>query len=124
MSCGTTSKDTGKKLRPCSRARASSSATRASNMRRLPRLQKGLQHLQEFLFMANSDAQQAGMGNRLQGILEGAGGRGCLPNPAVEARIIAVANFPIPHHTTVQQQGFDESLTGGVIVRQIVAIGE
>ena len=34
------------------------------------------------------------------------GRRGVLPNPAVEARIIAVANLPVSHHATVHQQGF------------------
>src|SRR5215471_9199141 len=98
MSCGTTSKETGKKSKPCSRARVSSSATRASNMRRLPRLQEGLQHVQEFFFVGNGHTQQAGMCQALQGILQRAGGGGRLPDPAVEARVITVANLPVAHH--------------------------
>src|SRR4029434_6436813 len=98
MSCGTTSKETGKKSKPCSRARVSSSATRASNMRHLPRLQKGLQHLKEFFLVGDGHTQQAGVRDALQGILQRAGCRVRLPNPAVEARVIAVANLSVPHH--------------------------
>src|SRR6267142_6653080 len=124
MSCGTTSKETGKKSKPCSRARVSSSATRASNMRHLPRLQKGLQHLEEFFLVGNGHTQQAGMRNALQGILQRARGRAGLPNPAIEARVIAVANLPVAHHAAMLQQRVHQSLTDGVIVRQIVAIRE
>src|SRR4029453_15473048 len=98
ISCGTTSKETGKKSKPCSRARVSNSATRASNMRHLPRLQKGLQHLKEFFLMGDGHAQEAGVRNSFQGILQRAGSRAGLPNPAIEARVIAVANLSIPHH--------------------------
>src|SRR5437899_7433479 len=122
MSCGTTSKDTGKKSSPCARARTSSSATRSSNMDRLPWLQKLLQHLKEFFLVGDSDAQQARMRDALQGILQRTGRRGGLPNPAVEARIIAVANLPVPHHATVRQQLFDQAFADGVVVRQIVPI--
>src|SRR4029453_2375820 len=111
ISCGTTSKETGKKSKPCSRARVSNSATRASNMRHLPRLQKGLQHLKEFFLMGDVHAQQARMRNALQGILQGAGCRARLPNPAVEARVIAVANLPVSHHTAVLQQRVHQPLT-------------
>src|SRR5919202_5565829 len=110
MTCGTTSKDTGKKSRPWSRARASSSATRASNMRRLPRLQKLLQHLKEFFLVGDGDAQQARMGDALQGVLQRTGRRGGLPNPAVEAGIVTVADLAIADHTAVRQQLLDQSL--------------
>src|ERR671927_1747033 len=115
MSCGTTSKDTGKKSRPWSRARVSSSATRSSNMRRLPRLQEGLQHLKEFFLVGDGHTQQAGMRNALQGILQRAGCRAGLPNPAVKARVVAVANLPVAHHTAVLQQRFPQPLAHGVV---------
>src|SRR5438128_201474 len=124
MSCGTTSNDTGKKSSPWSRARASSSATRSSNMRCLPRLQEGLQHLKEFFLVGDGLTQQAGVRNALQGILQRAGCRTGLPNPAVEARIIAVANLPVTHHAAVREQRFHQPLADGVIVRQVVAIRE
>src|SRR5919198_5974049 len=122
MSCGTTSNDTGKKSSPWSRARASSSDTRASNMRCLPRLQEGLQHLIEFFFMGDGYTQQAGVRNALQGVLQRAGCRAGLPDPAIEARVIAVANLPVSHHAAVLQQRFHQLFADGVIVRQIVAI--
>src|SRR2546430_7060724 len=124
MSCGTTSKETGKKSKPWSRARVSSSATRASNMRHLPQLQEGLQHLKEFFLVGDGHTQQTGVCNALQGILQRAGCRVGLPNPAIEARVIAVANLPISHHAAVLQQRVHQSLTDGVIVRQVVAIRE
>src|SRR5262249_622273 len=124
MSCGTTSKETGKKSKPCACARVSSSATRASNMRHLPRLQEGLQHLKEFFLVGDGHTQQAGMRNALQGILQRARCRAGLPNPAVEARVIAVANLPVSHHPAVLQQRLHPSLTDGVIVRQVFAILE
>src|SRR4030095_3635140 len=93
MSCGTTSKETGKKSKPCSRARVSSSATRASNMRHLPRLQEGLQHLKEFFLMGDGHTQQARMRDALQGILQRTGRRVGLPNPAIEARIIMLGSI-------------------------------
>src|SRR5215471_18944828 len=124
MSCGTTSKDTGKKSSPWSRARASSAATRASNMDRLPGLQKLLQHLKEFFLVGDGDAQQARMRNALQGILQRTGRRGGLANPAIKAGIIAVANLPVPHHATVCQQLFDQLSAHRVVVWQVVAIGE
>src|SRR5438309_6119241 len=124
MSCGTTSNDTGEKSSPWSRARASSSATRSSNMRCLPRLQEGLQHLKEFVLVGDGHTQQAGVRNALQGGLQRAGCRAGLPDPAVEARVIAVANLPVAHHAAVLQQCFHQPLADGVIVRQIVAVRE
>src|SRR6266566_2842077 len=100
LSCGTTSNDTGKKSSPRSRARASRTATRSSNMRRLPRVQKGLQHLQEFIRVGDGHTQQAGVRNALQGILQRAGELVC--PPGVGARVIAVANLPVAHHAAVR----------------------
>src|SRR6266446_71690 len=124
MSCGTTSKNTGKKSSPWSHAKTSSSATRASNMCRLPWLQKLLQHLPEFFLMGDRHAQKVGLRDALQGILQRAGRRVGLANPAIEARIIAVANLAVPHHATVRQEGFHQCLADGVIVWEIVTIGE
>ena len=36
------------------------------------------------------------------------GAEWALPNPAVEARVIAVANLPVSHHTAVLQQRFHQ----------------
>src|SRR6266702_4183608 len=91
-------------------------------MRHLPRLQNGLQHLKEFFLVGDGHTQQAGVRNTLQGILQRAECRVGLPNPAIEARVIAVANLPISHHAAVLQQRIHQSLTDSVIVRQIVAI--
>src|SRR5262245_34491253 len=124
MSCGTTSKETGKKSKPRSRASVSSAATRSSNMRHLPRLQEGLQHLKEFFLVGDDHTQQAGVCQALQSILQRAGCRAGLPNPAIEARVIAVANLPIAHHAAVLKQRAHQPLADGVIVRQIVAIRE
>src|SRR5438876_10609393 len=122
MSCGTTSKETGKKSKPWSRARVSSSATRSSNMRHLPRLQKGLQHLKEFFLVGDGHTQQAGVRNALQRVLQRAGCRAGLPDPAVEARVIAIANLPVAHHAAVREQRLHQPLADGVIVPQVVPV--
>src|SRR5713101_8799593 len=103
ISCGTTSKVVGKKSRPCWRARASMSAMRSSNMGGLLGLQKGLQHLIEFFLVRHGDAQQAGMGDLLQHRLQRTQGGCSLPHPAVEAGVVAVADFAIPDHGAVGQ---------------------
>src|SRR5262245_32916814 len=74
--------------------------------------------------MGDGHTQQARMRNALQGILQRTGCRASLTNPAIEARVIAVANLPVSHHAAVLQQRFHQPLTDGVIVRQIVAIRE
>src|SRR5215471_15574822 len=93
-------------------------------MRHLTRLQKGLQHLKEFCLVGNGHTQQARMRNALQGILQRAGCCTGLPNPAVEARVITVANLPVAHHAAVLQQRGHQPFADGVIVRQIVTIRE
>src|SRR5262245_38107275 len=103
MSCGTTSKEVGKKSSPCCCASASSSATRASNMGVLLRLQKRLQHLIEFVLVRDGHAEQPGMLNLCQGMLQGTDHRGRLAHPPVEARVILVADFAVPHHVALSQ---------------------
>src|SRR4030095_7142488 len=115
MSWGTTSNNVGKKSSPCARANVSSSATRASNMRLLPRVQKRLQHLIEFCLVGDGHTEELGMMNGLQDMLQRTGARRRLAAPAIEARLIVVADFAVAYHATVRQQCFDQRLASRVI---------
>src|SRR5262245_32320689 len=124
ISCGTTSKEVGKKSSPCCCASASSSATRASNMGVLLRLQKGLQHLVEFVLVRDGHAEQAGMLDLFQRMLQGTDHIWRLAHPAVKAGIVFVADFTVSHHIALPQQILHQRFTDGVVVREIIAIGK
>src|SRR6266849_4766262 len=101
MSCGTTSNEVEKKSKPCWCASASSSATRSSNMGVLLRPQKGLQHVIQLFLVRDGHAQQAGMVDLLESVLQGAEGKRHLAPPAIKAGIVLVPDFAIANHVAV-----------------------
>src|SRR5438552_5610077 len=103
MSCGTISNDVGKKSSPCCWASPSSSATRASNMGVLLWLQKGLQHLIQLFLVRDGHAQQPGMIDLLQRLLQGTDHVWRLAHPTVKACIVLVADFAVADHVAMPQ---------------------